>query len=268
MGCSAAAARQWAAWQLLDSLLPTGGFAHSQGLEAAAQASVVDASAESVALFCRQALHNTASSLLPYLEEVLAAAAPLAADPASDAIDAALSRVAELDSRLHCQLVGNHVAQRASEALGASLLRASCAAFSNDSQAMRRLLAGLRAMYRQRAGEERGQRSSCHQVCAFGALTGALGFEASAAKRMFLYMTLRDMLSAATRLNLVGPMEAAGLLRELGAVAEEVVRADERAAAGRALDWGTGLGGPASSAPLLDLLQGCHDMMYSRLFSS
>lgn len=31
----------WAVWQLIDPLLPTGGFAHSQGLEAAAQGGLV-----------------------------------------------------------------------------------------------------------------------------------------------------------------------------------------------------------------------------------
>lgn len=103
----------------------------------------------------------------------------------------------------------------------------------------------------------------------FGALTGALGFEASTAKRMFLYMSLRDMLSAATRLNLVGPMEAAKMLREMGMLAEQTVEAADKRAAERVRDGDLGeLGNSASAAPLLDLLQGCHPSMYSRLFSS
>ena len=32
----------WTAWQLLDPLLPTGGFAHSNGLEAATQFGFID----------------------------------------------------------------------------------------------------------------------------------------------------------------------------------------------------------------------------------
>ena len=38
---SFSASREWAVYQLLDPLLPTGGFAHSQGLEAAARSGLV-----------------------------------------------------------------------------------------------------------------------------------------------------------------------------------------------------------------------------------
>eukprot|EP00951_Prasinocladus_malaysianus_P007973 scaffold57412_cov31-Prasinocladus_malaysianus.AAC.1 len=52
---------------LLDSALPTGGFAHSQGLEAAAQAGWVDDSREGVELFCLALLQSQASLSLPYV---------------------------------------------------------------------------------------------------------------------------------------------------------------------------------------------------------
>lgn len=159
------AGRQWAAWQLLDSLLPTGGFAHSQGLEAAAQAGLVEASADSVGHFCRLALHNTASMALPHVQAALDATAALATTPSDPGVAGqVVSRVSELDSALHCQLAGNHVAQRASEALGASLLRASSAAFGDDSVAVQRLLTGLKALYRRQPGGEQPNRTSCHQV--------------------------------------------------------------------------------------------------------
>lgn len=63
--------KQWASWQLLDSMLPTGGFAHSQGLEAASQSGWVTDSLESVEAFCRLSLHNQATLMFPYVEACL-----------------------------------------------------------------------------------------------------------------------------------------------------------------------------------------------------
>ena len=98
---------------------------------------------------------------------------------------------------------------------------------------------------------------------------------------MYLYLQLRDTISAATRLNLIGPLEAAGLLRRLGAVAEEVaVWADQEQKQRQLLPGGENVTGgsfchafnpgatAASAAPLLELMQSCHDDIYSRLFSS
>lgn len=272
--------REWAAWQLLDSLLPTGGFAHSQGLEAAAYAGLVEASAESVQDFCRLALHNQATTSLPYVKASFVTAASSLGHRTSD-VTVAVAALRATDAKLHCQLGGNHVAQRASEALGASLLRACTAAFAEDGEAIGRLLKAMRAVYRGgESGPAEAQRTCCHQAVVFGALTGALGFDAATSQRMFLYMTLRDTLSAATRLNLVGPMEAAKMLRVLGGVAEGVVQRLEERADDNNSHSSDGpsrcgedelddiLESSASAAPLLDLLQGCHDAMYSRLFSS
>ncbi|PRQ55258.1 hypothetical protein RchiOBHm_Chr1g0322591 [Rosa chinensis] len=56
---------QWGQWQLLDSIIPTGGFAHSIGLEAAIQAQMV-LGPEDLQSFVIHLLENTASLLLPF----------------------------------------------------------------------------------------------------------------------------------------------------------------------------------------------------------
>ena len=76
--------------------------------------------------------------------------------------------------------------------------------------------------------------------------------------RMFFYNYLRAVLAAAVRLNIVGPMEAQMLQRQLSSLTEEIV-------SGCAL---LTLDDVAQTAPLLDLWQGAQDRLYSRLFQS
>jgi|AntAceMinimDraft_1070359.scaffolds.fasta_scaffold82819_1 hypothetical protein len=149
---------EWAVWQLIDPLLPTGGFAHSQGLEAAAHGGLVagadqrvgrgNDSGWSVEAFALEALRNAASLSVPFVEAARMAFAPLAApsavaaggistdstdDEAARGIDAAVRTWLWLDARLSAHLAGNAVASRASTATGAAMMRAVTAAFGSGA---------------------------------------------------------------------------------------------------------------------------------------
>ena len=60
----------WTAWQLLDPLLPTGGFAHSNGLEAATQFGFIDTDnghGVDVSTFVSDIARNACSTLAPFV---------------------------------------------------------------------------------------------------------------------------------------------------------------------------------------------------------
>jgi urease accessory protein UreF len=111
---------------------------------------------------------------------------------------------------------------------------------------------------------------------------------------MFCYLTLRDTLSAATRLNLLGPLAAGAAMRRCAASAnacaveavDACVRAAEREEAySRTLSRGSSTqknhaarreravllamtSRAASSAPLVDIVHAGHDALFARLFNS
>ncbi len=91
-------------WQLIDSGFPSGGFAHSGGLEANALHGHVE-DAAGVLTFARQALAQAGRSALPIVTAVHQ-------DP---------GRLVELD-RLSDVFLSNPVANRASRAQGRALL--------------------------------------------------------------------------------------------------------------------------------------------------
>ena len=85
-----------------------------------------------------------------------------------------------------------------------------------------------------------------------------MGLFQGRAQRLFFFNHLRGTLAAAVRLNLVGPMEAQILQRRLAPVAEEILHRCESLT----------LDDLAQTSPLLDLWQGAHDRLYSRLFQT
>jgi urease accessory protein UreF len=339
----------WATWQLIDPLLPTGGFAHSQGLEAAARAGLVAGGDErsgrrgeeetgwDVGTFARECVANAASQSVPFVEAARRVFERLAIETTetkgllskgstdtthdddacldekpNDAreerrIREAVEDFVALDRRLAARLVGNAAATRASSATGAALLRAAIAAFGNPNaneslsfstreekssflsepltEALRRAKASARSE-RARATRLPG----AHVAVVFGAVSGALGFGARHAARMFVYLTLRDTLSAATRLNLLGPLAAGAAMRRCAAradaraaeAADACARAADLAAADRFREFDRDdaprrkrraallamTSRAASSAPLVDVVHAGHDALLSRLFNT
>ena len=69
-----------------------------------------------------------------------------------------------------------------------------------------------------------------------------------------LYTTARDVTSAAVRLDLLGPIEGASMLHGLRDLMQEL------AAEPHEQSW--------QIDPILDVIQGTHDSLYSRLFLS
>lgn len=99
---------------------------------------------------------------------------------------------------------------------------------------------------------------SFHHAPVFGLVCGLLGFNAESTQKAYMFVTMRDVISAATRLNLVGPLGAAVLQHQIAPIAEDL-----------STKWmNRGVDGACQTCPLLDTVQGCHGYLFSRLFCS
>ncbi|KAK2985069.1 hypothetical protein RJ640_022947 [Escallonia rubra] len=222
---------QWSQWQLLDSILPTGGFAHSFGLEAAIQARLV-LQPEDLRTYVVHVLENTGSLLLPFIY-----AAAMSPDKQT---------WHRLDRILDATLT-NEVGRKASITQGSALMRVAAAVFTEvpSLKTMRDTSLGTGAV-------------SFHHAPIFGLVCGLLGFDSGTSQRAYMFVTLRDVISAATRLNVVGPLGAAVLQHQVAIVAEDLSNKWMNRAVEEA----------CQTTPLLDTVQGCHGYLFSRLFCS
>jgi urease accessory protein len=220
----------WRVWQLIDSAFPTGGFAHAGGLEAAWQVRVV-CDVETLIAFAQASLTQTARSAGPFVR----------------AVHAEPSRFAELDAVQEAML-SNHVANRASRAQGRALLSSAGQIFDD---------ATAQAILQPASSTSARLKLPVHVAGAFGLVARAIAVPADAVASMFLFAALRGLTSSAVRLGIVGPMEAQSLQARL---------AD---GAGRlALACSADPDDTVQTSPMLDLIQGSQDRLYSRLFQS
>jgi urease accessory protein len=180
----------WLLWQLADSAFPTGGFAHSAGLEAAWQYGEV----------------RSRNELTSYLEASLRQAGT-AALPFVTATHDEPARLDELD-RFCDAFTTNHVANRASRAQGRSLLSAVERIFKSDTRILK---------------SETGP-PFAHLAPVFGSIMRRLAVPRDTTIRLFFFSHLRGLLAAAVRLNIVGPMEAQAIQHRLAPRAEEILQ--------------------------------------------
>jgi urease accessory protein len=177
-------------WQLVDSAFPSGGFAHSLGLEAAYQAGEV-ATEGALRQFLVDTVCQTGHTMLPLLT----------------AAHSNPSRLEELDGLCEAFLT-NAIANRASRVQGLAFA-AACARIWPSAELV--------------ALESRVRRMCGHQAPVSGAALGTLGVPREDAQRMALFQTCRGVLAAAVRLGIVGPYRAQQLQHECGRDVNEVL---------------------------------------------
>lgn len=223
----------WLIWQLVDSAFPVGGFAHSSGLEAAWQHGEV-AGREGLAGFVEASLHQAGASLVPWVT----------------AAHREPGRLQEWDRLCHTW-ISNHVANRASRLQGRAFWTAAHHAFGPPAapgppgSSTARVIPGPCPDH-------------AHLPPVFGAVLRYLHIGEATTARMFLFLHLRGVISAGVRLGILGPLQAQSLQHAFAPIAEAVAR--------DAADLG--VEEVAQTSFLLDLWQGAHDRLYSRLFQS
>lgn len=147
--------------------------------------------------------------------------------------------------RLCDAMLSNHVANRASRTQGQSLLSAVHRIHGRPE------ISSFHVMVRQ-------TKCPCHLAPIFGTIAAHINFGEQQTARLFLFCVLRGLVSSAVRLGIVGPMEAQSMQAKLFPRAEQL--------AVEAMP--TTPSDAAQTAPILDLLQGTQDRLYSRLFQS
>lgn len=165
-------ATRWLLLQLADSAFPSGGFAHSAGLEAAVRLGGL-------------------SAVEPFLDHVILQAGRGSLPLVRGAAEAP-TRLPELDELCHASLT-SEVTSRASRAQGRALASSAGRVFED---------AGVAAV------AQHARRHPAHHAPVFGAIYGALGLSANEAQIAFLHGVTRTVLSAAIRLSILGPLEA------------------------------------------------------------
>lgn len=174
----------WLIWQLMDSAFPTGGFAHSSGLEAAWQHGEVRGRTDLVC-FIQASLDQLGHAALPFV---------------TASFDAP-ERLTEFDAL--CEVfTTNHVANRASRAQG------------------RAFLAAVERVFSVEYGVRSADLTYAHLSPVFGAALRRLGLSREVTARMYLFNHLRSLVAASVRLSIIGPMEAQILQKQLARRAE------------------------------------------------
>jgi len=246
-GTSLTMAQQMALMQLTDATLPSGSFAHSAGIEAAHQLGILGrlghteqgahavAAVRSFVLAAARSGHRLHGAFAAAAHEAVCTEA---GSPAS------LERWKALDAELHAHLAGNAVACRASLQQGAAMARA-LAHWEPAAEPAVPLPRPLRG----------------HAATVFGLAGARLGLPRPTTLAALAHCGVRDAVSAAVRLGLLGPLRGvelqAGIVQEL---ASELLLAPNAGV--------PGVQEAAGSAPLVDCAHAAHDLLHARLFVS
>jgi urease accessory protein len=233
---------------ICDSLFPTGGFAHSDGLEAAVATGRV----------------STANGLRGWMDAVLEASLARVDGPAvlrawQASAEGRWRDVAVLDAELHA-LRPSSTARSASRAMGSRLLKTWGEIYGDAGSERTRPTHDGTPPTHERTRPARERTGPTTLPVAFGVTCATAGIGASAAVEGFIYTRLAAIISCAMRLMPIGQCEAHALLASaLTRVADIRQRIEQSVAAGEPL---------GAFTPALDLDMMEQQYVRSRLFLS
>lgn len=213
---------------LADSNLPAGGYAFSNGLESASHLGLLS-TPQDLNAYLSTVIHNTAQSDLPFIHS------STTTDP---------TQLATLLTHYDAMLTSPTMAQ-ASTIQGRNFIRIMNTLYPSN------------AMTQLRQTCLKNQWPTHHTII-FGTTFHIAGFTTLQTKQIYMYQLLRDQVSAAVRLGLIGPMEAAQLQKSHHATCEMAIH--------QTLDLPYTQA--TRSAPQIDITQSFHQHLYSRLFQS
>jgi urease accessory protein len=216
---------------LADSGLPAGGYAFSSGLEGAYHLGLLS-SGTALQEFVESTLDTVAHGDIPFIHSVYA---PVELD------------FEQLSTMLqfYDAMTTAPAMRQASQTQGKNWLRLLLDLYPEVGlQQLRQWLAdaGL----------------PTHFTLLFGAILRSIGLAETPAKQLFLFQTLRDQMSAAVRLGVIGPLEAARRQHGLYGYCSSLLLEMDGIEYTRA----------TRTAPQLDISQSLHEHLYSRLFQS
>ncbi|KAG8218523.1 hypothetical protein J3R82DRAFT_4162 [Butyriboletus roseoflavus] len=276
---------------LADSNLPTGSFVASSGLESYNTHGFL-APPHSTALlgFIHDSLHSYAHTALPVVSDAHRIVAPLSTTPAEPInLRDPLAALMSLDA-CYESIMLSHIARRASTAQGVALLTLYSKAFAPPSSfpnthPVAFLVDQLKLAIRR--GDTHGHLPIC-----WGVLTGALQLSLGVylassdhllpicpdrAQHLALFLHARSLLSAAVRMNTIGPYLAQQLLlRDVRPIVEAFIAQCGTITTAILTDSSRNredtdelpLNGPANTWPLGEILAMRHDLQHSRMFNS
>lgn len=220
----------WILWQLLDSAFPVGGFVHSSGLEVAYKKGLL-LDENDLIEFLVAVLDDIKSASLPYA---------LSAYREPEEFE-------EIDE--HCDVfLSDPITNRASRRQGLGLLIAVSQMLDTERDQSFKNLA-------------KAQGWACHYAPCYGWMFRELGLPEEELALSYLFLCARTVISAAIRLNVIGPLRAQWIFRVLS---EQI----EQSSIGESLPIAQDYKSVVNRAPLLNYCQCAADRLYSRLFQS
>ncbi|KAI7854844.1 hypothetical protein BDC45DRAFT_113916 [Circinella umbellata] len=238
----------WLLYILVDSALPTGGFVASSGLEATCQAGLLDA--DNLNEWVNSANLNYACNTSCFVR---------AGYEALDHKDP-LAQLEECDSTCDAVMVANTVARRASLAQGIAMITLYLKCFTElneEQQCEGDKLLDITIMKRFKT-MIRAEKVDGHFPICFGLVCRYLKVDLENTLHLWLYLFTRTLYSSAVRMNVIGPYEAQKLLLQSRASIERIVKETADIPMEEC----------CQTNPLLDVCQGMHDRLYTRLFNS